>query len=185
MRYFSSIVVKMYPAPFTNDSFNQQKTAEILIISPCRDPVLSIKHNSKHSRKKKKTLRNTFFLQNSGAHDGLPVSVSDWGISINWRERNINQAPPTITRIHFPKGSWYKEVKGRWLWKTELLLGEVKNIFEGWFRILCIIYNTVRKCSPNFSQLKNEEHKRKKKSKMETSVNKILPSDYCYSVSVM
>ena len=70
------------------------------------------------------------------------LNVSDWGISINWRQRKTNQAPPTITGIHFPKGSWYKEVK---------------DIFEGWFRILSIIYNNVRKWTPNFSQLKNEK----------------------------
>lgn len=88
------------------------------------------------------------------------LNVSAWGISINWRQRKTNQAPPTVTGIHFPKGSWYKKVKGRWRWKTELLLGELKDIFEGWFRILSIIYNNVRKWTPNFSQLKNEKHKK-------------------------
>lgn len=164
MCYFSSILVKKYPAPFTNDSFNQEKTAEILIISPCRDPVLSIKHNSKHSRKKKNSWEIPSFYKTVVLMTVYPcLNVSAWGISINWRQRKTNQAPPTVTGIHFQRGSWYKKVKGRWRWKTELLLGEVKDIFEGWFRILSIIYNNVRKWTPNFSQLKNEKHKKKTK----------------------
>lgn len=112
MRYFSSILVKKYPAPFTNDSFNQQKTAEILIISPCRDPVLSIKHNSKHSRKEKKTLRNTFFLQNSGAHDGLPVSMSLTGefLLTGGKEILIRHLPLSQEYIS-PRGHGTKRLK--------------------------------------------------------------------------
>lgn len=57
------------------------------------------------------------------------LKARDWGISINKREREFNQASPTTTGIHFPKKSRYRQRLKEG--KRELLLRSVKDVFEG------------------------------------------------------
>lgn len=52
------------------------------------------------------------------------------------RGKEFHQASPIITRTHFLKKPWYKQrSKGG---ETKLLLGPVKDVFEGWPRILSL-----------------------------------------------